>query len=445
MDEDQSRNLRDNIDDINTVINALGHESRLMIVSYLLDGDNDLRFLMESTGLSKNGLVNHLSKLMDAGVVERISRGKYSLTRDGGGYIRDIVDQYLISESYRSKRRRVDASMYQWRIQEVKEKIVSNPAEYKPSWFSYQGAVQGVLNSLGVEVGLSEVIAVSGYGWITNAMKTNLCPSAPSAYHSDIWMGNYRASENLGYAIDLILSGSFAWGPDQKPTEEAVKNAKKQYEEVVKEIDADRPVVMWGIPIPEYGIVNGYKGEEYIVSTFRSIVGQPDSPIHFSGLMAPGGLMSMRFVEPKKLDPREVAARTLKRGYKLGVGEVPQLPEYVLGTNAYDVLVKNLTEESFDENSHHGTAYTFACLMESKEAVSEYLKKVDDLFDVDLGSIAEKYDALHKVLQKCHELFPMGPGEMGEEKCDKAAELLKDAKKYEVEALEDLKEALDAI
>ena len=53
-------------------------------------------------------------------------------------------------------------------------KVVSNPAEYKPCWFSYQGSVQGVLNSLGVDFSLSDVIAVSGYWWLTNAMKKNL-------------------------------------------------------------------------------------------------------------------------------------------------------------------------------------------------------------------------------------------------------------------------------
>jgi hypothetical protein len=54
------------------------------------------------------------------------------------------------------------------------------------------------MNSLGVDVSLSDVIAVSGYGWLTNAMKKNLCPSAPSAHHSEIWRSNFKAIQNLG-------------------------------------------------------------------------------------------------------------------------------------------------------------------------------------------------------------------------------------------------------
>ena len=127
------------------------------------------------------------------------------------------------------------------------------------------------------------------------------------------------------------------------------------------------------------------------MSTFRSLLGQPDDPIYYSGLMAPGGLAFLRFAEPKELDPRKAAEDTLRRGYKLGVGEVPQIPEYVLGSGAYNVLVKNLTEESFDENSYHGTAYTMACLMEAKGAIAEYLRKVDPIIEPRLVDIAETY------------------------------------------------------
>ena len=299
------------------------------------------------------------------------------------------------------------------------------------------------MNALGVDVGLVEVIAVSGYGWITNAMKKNLCPSAPSAFHGDIWMNNYRATENIGYKIDVIGSGGFEWDDKQKPTPDSVINAKKQFEVVKKEIESNRPVVMWGIPIPEYGIVNGYRGEEYIVSTLWSLVGQSDNPIHYAGLMAPGGLTILRFAESKELDPRKVVEDTLRRGYRLGIGDVPQIPEYVLGPDANNLIAKNLTEELFDDASYHGTAYTMACLMESKGAIAEYLKNVDAVVDPSLSDVADKYEALHKILQKCHEEFPIGPGEMLQAKIVKLAGLLREAKKVELEALEGLKKALD--
>lgn len=446
MDQDHANNLRDNSKDLANVFKSLAHESRLEVLSHLVEGEKDLKFLLDATGMSKNGLVNHLATLMEAGIVDRVRRGKYRITGDGEGYVQDAVDQYLVSERYQSKRRRVNASMYRWRGNELSEKIISNPAVYKSSWFSYQGAVQGVMNSLGVDVSLSDVIAVSGYGWITNALRRHLCPSAPSAFHRDVWMANYEATRNLGIDVEMVYCGEFKWGEDQKPTPDAIINAKKQYDEVVKEIGADRPVVMWGIPIPEYGLVNGYKGEEYIVSTFRSIVNQPDTPIHYSGLMAPGGLMIMKFRDSFEIDPIDVAIKTLKRGYKLGTGDVPIHQDYVLSPDAYDVLAKNLTaEEDHDENSHHGTAYTLACLMESKWGVSEYLKKVDPILEPTLQQASETYNMLHVTLKKCHELFPMGPGDMAEDKCKKVADWLIESKKIELLALEGVKKALEIL
>jgi len=445
MDDDQADKLKNNAVEIAEIFTALSNESRLLMLSYLLDGEKDLKFLIEKTGLSKNGLVNHLSTLMDAGLVERVSRGKYGVTKDGAGYVSDMVDQYLVSERYIAKRQRIDTSMYQWRAPTMNEKTVSKPAEFKPSWFSYQGAVQGVLNSHGVEVGLAEVVAVSGYGWITNAMKKHLCPSAPSAFHSDIWTSIYKATENLGYKIEVIKSGIFEWDPNQKPTPESIKNAEKQYQAVKKEIDSDRPAVMWGIPIPEYGIVNGYRGEEYIVSTYRKLINQPDTPIHYTGLMAPGGLCALKFTEPRKTDPKQVAIETLRLGYTLGTGDTPQIQEYVLGPEAYDTLAKNLTDEPLDENSHHGTGYTLACLMEGKWAISEYLKQANQLIDANLVDISTKYNEVYQIINKCHEIFPLGPGEMPEKQRHETAKYLRQAKRIEVDALEDLRRVLEAI
>ena len=445
MTEQEIKKILETPEELAEIYKALSHPVRLKVLGLLLEKEHNLGELVKTTGLSKNALTNQLTTLMNTGLITRISHGKYGITEDAQTMLTSTVEEYLSSDRYRARRRQRDSLMYAWSWRELKEKTISNPAKMQPSWFSYQGAVLGVLKRIGLNVDLSDVIAVSGYGWITNAMKRHLCPSAPSAYHQDNWREIYAATENLGYKMDVITSGLFEWDTQQKPTPESILNAKKQYDAVVEEIDADHPVVMWGIPIPEYGIVNGYKGEEYIVSTFRSLIGQPDTPIHYTGLMAPGGLMIMRFIEPKKVDPKQVAIQTLKRGYKLGTGDVPQIDEYVLGPDAYDVLEKNLTMEPFDENSHHGTAYTMACLMEAKLGVSEYLKKVNPLLDADLLSTAKKYHELNQILQRCHEAFPLGPGEMQKKKCDKVADWLGEAKEIEVEALTGVKEIIDAL
>ena len=152
--------------------------------------------------------------------------------------------------------------------------------------------------------------------------------------------------------------------------------------------------------------------------------------------------MFMKFRKPVELDQEKVVLETLTRGYKLGSGNVPHLGEYVVGPTAYDVLIKNITQEEFDANSYHGTAYTIACLMEAKTAVSEYLRQNDPIVEPVLEEAANLYGKLSKVLNQCHMEFPMVPGKMGKEKCEKVASLLVEAKALELEALTSVNQAL---
>jgi len=77
------------------------------------------------------------------------------------------------------------------------KKIVGKPAEFKPSWFSYPGAVQGVLNSLGVDV-----------GFIYTAYKTrSLVPSILFHFLHDTFLFVVQVSRNaaLSNAQDAVF------------------------------------------------------------------------------------------------------------------------------------------------------------------------------------------------------------------------------------------------
>ena len=78
-------------------------------------------------------------------------------------------------------------------------------------------------------------------------------------------------------------------------TVEDRKRATEMFQTVKKAIDNDEPVVLWGLPIPEYGIVTGYHEKNYIVSTFRRLHNAPDNPIAFDALQAPGSLHAIIF------------------------------------------------------------------------------------------------------------------------------------------------------
>ncbi|MBN2334849.1 winged helix-turn-helix transcriptional regulator [Candidatus Bathyarchaeota archaeon] len=428
---------------------AVAHTGRVTLLTALLDGEKALAELVEASGLSRNASVNHLDQLMASRLVERTERGRYVITVDGRDVITSAAMIYRESTVRERRQREARNRAYTegWRRVREEVKIIDNPAKYEKSWFSYPGAVTGVLKSVGVDVDLTDVIAVSGYGWVTNAMRGSLCPSAPSAFHCDVWMEIYEATTDLGYRVEPFnIMDGFTWEGERKPTPESVVNARRQFDVVKKEIDAGRPAVVWGLVIPEYGIVNGYSGEDYIVSTYRSLIGQPDDPVHYTGLMAPGGLIALKFTEPVEKHPAAVAADTLRRGYRLAMGHVQKVPEYAIGLEGYDVLASNLVDERHDENSYHGFAYTVACLQESKRAASDYLRRVDMLLEPDLSGTAANYSKVHELIKECHEMFPYSfKGELEKPKCVRAAELLREAKETESAALEKLGKALDRL
>ena len=67
---------------------------------------------------------------------------------------------------------------------------------------------------------------------------------------------------------------------------------------------------------------------------------------------------------------------------------------------------------------------------------------MEDEHAADLRSNSEM---LNRVLQKCHEVFPMGSGEMLRESCVKVAGWIMEAKRLEAEALEGEKQALESL
>ncbi|MBD3206988.1 helix-turn-helix domain-containing protein [Candidatus Bathyarchaeota archaeon] len=406
MDKDTLKELGDNPAPIAEIFKALAHENRIKTVLHLREGEMDLGDLIKAVGISKNGLINHLTILIEAGIVERVSRGTYSLTKDGEAYLGEATDQYLASERYRKERRKRDSRMYQWKRDKMSERIITNPAKYERCWFSYPGALTGCLRSLGLEVDLVDVYGVSGYGWVTNAMNKHLCPSAPSAFHNKLWEEIYKATGDLGYGVEKIeIPGEFQLDEEQKPTPESVANASKLFENVKKEIDKDRPVIVWGLVIPEYGIVNGYRDKNYIVSTYRNLF-QKDDPVHYTGLMPPGGLHAIKFTQSTQPEPETASRNALKRGLRMASGEVPRVPNYTIGPDAYDVLTNNLTDEPHDENSYHGFSYTIACLHESKWGVVEYLKRADQILEIELGYTIEHYSQVQRLVGECNEIFP---------------------------------------
>lgn len=333
----------------------------------------------------------------------------------------------------------------------MSEKVISRTAEYQPCWLSYTGAVAGALRSLGVECGIVDVGGYSGYAFLVNVPVDNFCPSGPTAHHPSTWEEILRGTNDIGYLIESIATGGGYPSIEGEPTPDDISRARRLFERVKEEVDSDRPVVIWGLPIPEYGIVNGYKGQSYVTSTYRRLInpGEPEEPVLYYELQSPGELHAIFFKAPVERDAEEVHRKALERAVRFAMGKISVVEGYATGPSAFDEWAKVLESAHLDEVSYHGNSYVAACLHEAREMASGFLGRLAESYQgtrsESLRDVSQAYAESAEALKGFTELFPFSmAGEMPTEKRVKGAEILKRVKTMEDGAIGYLKEVVES-
>ncbi|MCW4055367.1 MAG: ArsR family transcriptional regulator, partial [Candidatus Bathyarchaeota archaeon] len=336
---------------ISELLKSAAHPARIHVLALLMQGHEEFAKLMQHTKLSKTALANHLKRLANMGLIQRISRGKYTLTADGQALLNAVSAVYQNSMRREERQRealrsRYTTSMVEGRI--LKQKAISKETVYQPCWLSYTGAMAGSLKALGVDCDIVDVGGSSGYAFLINVSKGITCPSGPTAL-GEAWSHIHKATESLGWTLDRYAGGSPCYpGVEGKPTPDEIERAKTLFARVKQEIAVrDRPAVLWGLVAPEYGIVTGYRGEAYLASTFRHLVNQPEDPIPFYDLQAPGGLEAFFFRDKTKPSPALPGRGTLENAVRFAEAKDPPPDNYVAGPEALDEwanVLENLPE-----------------------------------------------------------------------------------------------------
>ena len=453
-DKGLQRILFESPEGVAELLKSAAHPIRMRILILLLNGNHEFSELMRETRLSKTALANHLNHLVKRGLIQRVSRGEYILTVDGEELLNAAAKLYRDSAQREDERRRRLLRLYTKGVFEEKKmnkKIITKKAEYQPCWLSYTGAVAGCLTALGTKSAVVDVGGQSGYAFLINVAKGVTCPSGPTALPGKTWSQIRSGTEDLGRTM------KFYWDPPGCPakensmTPEERERAKKLFEMVKHEIDKnDRPVVLWGLPIPEYGIVNGYEGDAYITSTFRSIAKPriPEEPVPYDALRAPGGLEAILFRNKVEVNFKATDRTVLERATKFASAEVPIYRRYVGGPAALNEWADVLEHTPEDKQNYHGNSYVGACVWEGREICAEFLKKLADRNAgkqarhlLEASRCYEKGAALMKAFTK---IFPFRcEGEMKIEDRRKAAEILRKVKPCEEEAIRYMKKALE--
>jgi DNA-binding HxlR family transcriptional regulator len=444
--------LSESQEEIAKLLRSAAHPARVKLLALLLNGEHEFSRLMQHTELSKTALANHLNQLITMRLVEKAARGEYSLTSDGKALLTAAAMVYKDSAQREKERLELLSRRYTEGLSEgrkLSKKVISKKVEYQPCWLSYTGAIAGSLKALGTDCDITDVGGYSGYAFLINVAKGVTCPSGPTALPADTWKQIHKATESLGWEMEFYGTPSsryFAEGGT--PTPKDMETAQKLFQKIKQEIDENnRPVVLWGLVVPEYGIVKGYEGDSYLTSTFRSITGQPETPILYYALKAPGCLEAFFFKNKIKHDQAKADKEALDRAINFASAKVSVLDNYVGGPAALDEWANVLEKAPKEKQNYMGNSYVGACVCEGRWMCAEFLKRLAGKYrgkqSKYLKEAAQSYEKGGMLLKEFTQLFPFKPqGEMKAEDCRKGAEILRKVKLSEEEAIAHMKKAL---
>ena len=433
-------------------LKSAAHPVRVYVLTLLKQGEQEFSALMQQTKLSKTALANHMNHLVQMGLVQRVARGDYALTVDGKELLTATTMVYQNSIRREEAQREALLDRYTRSMIEgkkVSQKTISKPAVYQPCWLSYTGAMAGSLRSLGVNCDVVDVGGYSGYAFVINVSKGMTCPSGPTALPTETWTKIYRGTEKLGWTIGRYEIPDSYPKKEGHPTSEEVEVARQLFEKVKQEINLrDRPVVLWGLVVPEYGIVNGYEGDSYIVSTFRSLGKQPETPIPFYDLKAPGCIEAFFFKDQVKADAATRDKEAISNAIEFATADLPVLGNYVAGPAALDEWATVLERASGEKQNYHGNSYVGACVAEGRALSAEFLRRLasrhkGEEFSRHLLNASQSYREATRLMEGFTKTFPFKfEGDMTLKDRKLGAAMLRKTKAFEEEAAGHMKKAV---
>lgn len=443
-DRTLTKALMERPEDIAELFSSAANPARVKMMAMLAYGEQGLTDLMRAAGLSKNAVVNHLTKLMGMGMVQRVSRGRYALTNDGRGLIltgtRLYMDSHQRGEMERERLRQLYVRGREEGL-EMERRTVTNKGSYMCCWISFNGAVGGTLRALGAECDLVDVSGRTGYAFLLNVPRGRMCPSAPTALMDSVYREMVNGAGELG-AEGRLWTEAGGYLGNEDPSEKDRARARRLFERVKGEIDAlGRPIVVWGLPIPEFGIVNGYEGSRYVASTYRSM-DAPDKEelVEAEALQSPGCLMTVSFAPGPERE-----GRWLARAVEMASGKIEVCEGYLAGPKAAQEWSECLLKA--DDSGYIGNSYTAACWSEGRSNAGVFLRRMArkqrGRVNRELLEAAGAYAKGAQVMEEYVGLFPFNfQGRIGDQARERGSALLMELKGYEEDAVLHMKEAL---
>lgn len=439
--------------DIAELLRLAAHSSRIEIMTLTIRGEGDFSKMMQITNLSKTALANHISQLVNSGLMERRSRGRYELTSDGKRLLAAAFSTYKSSLKRSQREKELVRHSYSRAFGnggEIERHLISRKVHYQPCWLSLLGSCAGALTALGKRCSAAHVGGYSGYSFLINVAKGETCPSGPTAIHPKTFRQMISGIEDLGWKIDAFEYPHSYPSKHGSPSSEELQLVMGLFQRIRREITKkNRPVVLWGLAAPEYGIVYGYEGDSYLVSTFRSLLkpGVAEEPIPYQNLNAPGCIDAFFFKEKVKVNPVKARREALARALSFAEGDIDILGNYVAGPVALEEWATVLEELPEKRQNYMGNSYVGACVQEGRALSATFLKgaakKMPASSGKHLSGAASAYSKGARVMSDFVKIFPFGfKGRLPAGKRSEGAVLLRRVISHEERAIQKLKQAL---
>jgi hypothetical protein len=316
-------------------------------------------------------------------------------------------------------------------------KLVPMEVTYVPAWLTWVGCTTSCLRALGCECDEADVGGLSGYAFHLGTRK-GLCPSGPTAFD---WGSLLWGIHHIGRSVLMYDGGQCHTGKFKNDITRA--QCKEAFELAKREVDAGRPCVLWGTYLPEFGVVVGYEGDSYIVKSFKECMKEPQPPIKYDEIDAPGCVYLLAFPTQTKMPDCLKDKYALTNAVKMFKAK---WPEYHYGSDGYDYWISEMKAKHAEG---FGLSYNAACYAEGRGLAKTYIERAakrNDFIREDLEKASELYSTAFEAMDQVAKMFPF-PGKNGVLQEDtklinQACKHLKVAKDSECKAIEILSQVV---
>ncbi|MDY7110001.1 MAG: hypothetical protein SYC29_15320 [Planctomycetota bacterium] len=266
--------------------------------------------------------------------------------------------------------------------------------EFQGTWLSWVGSTTMCLNALGIQCDMADVAGYSGYAFAIS-INPGLCPSGPTDVD---WPALAAGPMSLGRSAMSFICGDCHTEGSRSDRTRA--HCRAVFEMVAREIEAGRPCVLWGAGIPEFGVVRGINGDDYLL-----VKGGPiPQRIAWDAVDAPGGPYALSFPTPVQPDGRRDLAAIVR------AVEIMTRPNEGTGgqrgLDAYSFWISRLRAH---EAAIMGNSYNAQCWAEARRHAATFLGRPVERTGGRFPPLVEAHEAMHEVadrLSAVAELFP---------------------------------------